>query len=402
MEEFKGKIVKSRFIAFYLVPKVRFAMHLGSQALFMVFHTYMVLSFDDASLYWAEVIYWLWASMRAVGEVHEMYPFTRSSLRAYWNSAWNKIDILTLLLTLFAAALRIGGVAAEHSEDGSDVNNSIRLARVVYALLSIPVFLRLAQYLRYFKSVGTLTIILSEMANDVQLWSVILILSSSAFAVAFGSLLNEYNATPIWYKEPLGLAPVWHPFWAVFGGPHKDRIDAYAKGEDDVYRRVAPFVLWGFLFVVLILIRLLVAMLASTYNRISKESADFWLFERAQLIAEFKDSKPPLPPPLNLVWYALQIPAALRRRRDNSADALPPTRGFKNIPNMKQLTSYMKREQQALKRCIKMQQDRRDKTAAAQSERQALAIRKLEDQSRARFEALNGRLDKMLGTRSPR
>lgn len=85
-----------------------------------------------------------------------------------------------------------------------------------------------------------------------------------------------------WYKKPLGLDPVWAPVWAVFGGLSKVGIAQYAKDMPQIIQRVAPFLLWTFAFVILILIRLLVAMLATTYGRIIKESEGFCAPHAAQ------------------------------------------------------------------------------------------------------------------------
>jgi hypothetical protein len=134
----------------------------------------------------------------------------------------------------------------------------------------------------------------------------------------------------------------------------------------------------------------------STYNRILKESEGFWLFERAQLIQEFKDTKPPLPPPFNVLWLLLQLPAVGRRWCSTTPPPLH-TRGFKHVPDVTNLRRYRKREQQALKQCLSTQQQRRAATVAARSERQEEAFKRLEEMNRSRFETINGRLDKLSG-----
>eukprot|EP00966_Prymnesium_polylepis_P187472 4346424-Prymnesium_polylepis.1 len=45
--------------------------------------------------------------------------------------------------------------------------------------------------------------------------------------------------------------------------------------------------------------------MADTYGRITSEGFLRWQFERAQLIGEYKDTKKPLPPPLNVVYMVL-------------------------------------------------------------------------------------------------
>uniref|UniRef100_A0A7S3BUD2 Ion transport domain-containing protein n=1 Tax=Haptolina ericina TaxID=156174 RepID=A0A7S3BUD2_9EUKA len=269
---------------------------------------------------------------------------------------------------------------------------ALNVARVLYSLLSIPLFMRLIQFLRYFKSVGVLSIVLAEMVKDVILFAIILAVTVSSFAVAFGTLLNDVDSQDEWYKKPLGLDPVWAPVWAVFGGLSKVGIAQYAKDMPQIIQRVAPFLLWTFAFVILILIRLLVAMLATTYGRIIKESEGFWLFERAQLISEYKDTKPPLPPPFNILWYLFySLPRLIKSRARTDKSSLQ--RGFKRVPDTKMLKVYLKREQHAHQKCILMQQTRRAGTMVARSERHENSIKSLEEKNRARFEALNRRID---------
>ena len=92
-------------------------------------------------------------------------------------------------------------------------------------------------------------------------------------------------------------------------------------------------------------------MTAGTFTYDGGHVSDrYWLFERAQLITEFK-RKGALPPPLNLLsLVAVDLPHAARRRRRRAAGggAVPPTEGaedgrsrardgFKLVPGPEQL-----------------------------------------------------------------
>jgi hypothetical protein len=111
----------------------------------------------------------------------------------------------------------------------------------------------------------------------------------------------------------------------------------------------------------------------------------------AQLILEFKDAKPPAPPPFNVLWnLCYDVPLGLRRRLRPPPEELPPTGGFKRIPDVKTLRLYQQREQDALKHCLKARQKRQAATTEARAEAHDRAIAKLEEQNRARFETLNG------------
>jgi hypothetical protein len=186
-------------------------MHLTSHCLFMALHSVVVLSYNDSDIGAQEIVYWVWAMARGAAEVQDLCI---EGGRRYWNSPGNRVDFGTLVVTLLTASLRLAG---NTPDDAMTV-----AARVLYASLSLPVFIRIVQFLHYFKSVGVLTIVLVEMIQDVKLWFTVLVIFTSSFAVFFGTLLDGHEQQhSSWYREPLGLQAIWNPYWAVFGGPHK-------------------------------------------------------------------------------------------------------------------------------------------------------------------------------------
>lgn len=67
---------------------------------------------------------------------------------------------------------------------------------------------------------------------------------------------------------------------------------------------VVPFFVWLYSFLsTVVLVNLLIAQMSSTYDRVKENSADYWKFDRVQLVLEYKDNKDPFPPPLNVVYY---------------------------------------------------------------------------------------------------
>jgi len=135
--------------------------------------------------------------------------------------------------------------------------------------------------------------------------------------------------------------------------------------------------------------------MSDTYARVTSEGLLVWQFERAQLIDEFKDTKPPLPPPLNVLWLAfVTMPSYLRklcRAREGEEDV--STFGFKLVPSQRELNTLSQREADALKHCLQAREKREDDTLDARIGRLQAAVAKLDEQARGNFEAVNGRLD---------
>ena len=95
------------------------------------------------------------------------------------------------------------------------------------------------------------------------------------------------------------------PFWGIFGSYNKDFHTDEVSSEGDPVSVVGPTLLWIYLFITtIILVNLLIAQMSDTYAKVTEKERSVWQYERAHLIDEFKDTKPPLPPPLNVLWYA--------------------------------------------------------------------------------------------------
>ena len=116
-----------------------------------------------------------------------------------------------------------------------------------------------------------------------------------------------------------------------------------------------------------------------------------WQFERCQLIGEFKETKPPLPPPLNVFW--LMLVTWPRRWFGGQGDLI----GFKTLPSSRTLANLKQQESDALQRCLIKRADRKAKTVESRCDLSVSEIRKLEQQNRMRFENLNGRMDRIDG-----
>eukprot|EP00966_Prymnesium_polylepis_P273663 6322006-Prymnesium_polylepis.1 len=215
-------IISGRFIEFYRVPKVKFTLHLISHLCYMLYLSYVLLGKYDHMrpvVTSHEVFFWLWTFARAVGEVSELEQFddyasfTRS-IRLYMLDSWNKVDLLNVLVVMpiivmrcmyapsdsdpVSDARRLAPSAASSSAASSvasgatsstDLNVLYSDAehlwpRTLYAVVLILVFMRVLQFMRYFSSVGVLTICLGSMSTDVGLFIIILLPLTCGFSVA--------------------------------------------------------------------------------------------------------------------------------------------------------------------------------------------------------------------------
>ena len=97
-----------------------------------------------------------------------------------------------------------------------------------------------------------------------------------------------------------GTAQGFRQVFLGLAGIEKPSLRRVLRGGGEGWSSLSSFMspLRGF---PLILIESSAEQMSSTYEAIQSRANQYWLFERANLIDEFKDSKGPLPPPLNII-----------------------------------------------------------------------------------------------------
>ena len=134
------------------------------------------------------------------------------------------------------------------------------------------------------------------------------------FGAAFAVLLPGRMDKPFSYA--FSSSPLWFPFWGLYG--EFDRHDFEEYVEDEMPTRLISLVLmWLYMLITtIVLVNLLIAQMSETYAKEMEKATQSWLFERAQLVLEFKDAKAsPLPPPLAPVYdLAVFLRNCIRRR----------------------------------------------------------------------------------------
>ena len=142
----------------------------------------------------------------------------------------------------------------------------------------------------------------------------------------------------------LGSNPLWGPFWGVYGGFD---ISEPMTLEHEPTTTLAPGLLWTYQFIAtVVLVNLLIAQMADTYGRVTADGVIRWQFERAGLILEYKDGKPPLPPPFNVLCflYYMGRGAMARCHGAVTGDVPTPAAGFKRVTDAMQQSILARRE----------------------------------------------------------
>jgi len=257
---------------------------------------------------------------------------------------------------------------------------------------------RTLQFLRYFESIGVLIIVLMEMVADVMVFFVFIMIFSLAFGFAMAVLLPGNVNLPA--NHIFSSEPIYSTFWGLFGSDNLDNIEEYVPQEAKITNFFAPLLLWLYMLIAtIVLVNLLIAQMSNTYETVMQDSKIRWLFARADIFIEFKDSKAPLPPPLNLLWMLYSdVPKLLKKAMGIKV----PQKwfGFKLIrpPKGPGLTQSLLQscELDALRTCLESMVKEENTTMENRvSAKIAEQLSIAKEENTTRFEALNGRLDKL-------
>ena len=82
--------------------------------------------------------------------------------------------------------------------------------------------------------------------------------------------------------------------------------------------------------------------------------------------------------------------------KNETSEVGPSSIGFKKVPSNMELRSFERREQAALKECLRQRSKRQEESTEGKTERLEQTLSKLEDQNRQRFDNVNGRLDNIM------
>ena len=350
---------------------------------------------------------WAWTIARALGELQEVRTSRGiwAGVKDYWRDLWNKLDVSVTVFMMSTMCIRLvcssEDGASSHACAPEDGRTPIahQLSLCGYALIIILVSIRTLQYFRYFESIGVLIIVFVSMISDVTVFLLLIIIFSLGFGYAFAVLLPGEATNPFFFI--FSTEPLWSPFWSLYGSDNLHNIiEEYIPYDASILRAFVPTLLWLYmLLATIVLVNLLIAQMSRTYDDVMQDSKMRWQYARAEIILEFKDSKAPLPPPLNIVWVLIyDLPRALCKAC--GWDTQQTWTGFKLIrpvegPGLTQAI-LQRQEYDAMQRCVLVSEAKAKASVESRvSAKVTAALAEAADENMTRFEDLTGKLDQL-------
>jgi len=319
----------SRLRTFYTIPAVKFVWRVIFQSLLTVLYILLIMNFktpaeldprfsenpiesipfsqnfNPVEIAWLLCELGLWLDKR-----HQQVLRSRSTGAA---AGVNYVAYLSDALFVVAVGVRIAMERPYASNDFDEAKSLYDLYQVLVSLKAMLVIsLDWMPYLSEYQPLGVLYIIVCAMVQDVITWILLFAVFTSAFMVMLVGLqnagrytnyiedyadINGINVSALtkdeikWHFDyNVARGGSWAPLWALFGAFDPERYDW-----------LVSTLLWSYMLLSSVgLVNLLVAMFADTYNKISEEAENEYVFLRCTRLFQFKDSVLPLPPVLNL------------------------------------------------------------------------------------------------------
>eukprot|EP01125_Pyxidicula_operculata_P017287 TRINITY_DN6052_c0_g1_i1.p1 TRINITY_DN6052_c0_g1~~TRINITY_DN6052_c0_g1_i1.p1 ORF type:complete len:1100 (+),score=275.09 TRINITY_DN6052_c0_g1_i1:3-3302(+) len=233
----------------------------------------------------------------------EVREVLEDGLANYFLDFWNYTDILFFLGSLITYLMKLGlpgrlnpfDVTTDYLYNTWDF---VFGRRVAYGFFTLWAYIRLLQYLRFYRTTGPLIIAMKEMISDVINFLFLFVVVMMGWSIIMSQLVSSL----VYEYKNVGSS-VFTLLKAGIGGG--DFIDVNSGGASLNQDIANVFFALYLLLSIILLINLLIAMMGSTYDRIQEEALGEWGFEFTQAVLFYE--KPVWIPPLNIIADAVSL-----------------------------------------------------------------------------------------------
>jgi len=266
-----------------------------------------------------EFVLWIFVAAFGYGELEQMRG---EGLEAYFESTWNKLDVVIYFLFFLAFLFRML------------VPFQFYAVGIVISCCCVLLWLRLTYIFIVHPMLGPVLSMMERMVNDILTFLCILVLFLFGFAWAFFFLLNGRSdfrdgtwSAPKSVEEAEALAKS-DKFSSVSGSIIyllQSLLGQYDYSWFEEFFETDPVVSWtARLFYsmylalgIIILFNLFIAMISKRYAKVQSMSVLEFVFGKSELIWNLSQSEHQLPPPLNiLVTFCFVLTLIVQKLRN--------------------------------------------------------------------------------------
>ncbi|XP_041459667.1 transient receptor potential cation channel subfamily M member-like 2 isoform X2 [Lytechinus variegatus] len=288
-----------RFKFFYDAPMITFRHNVLSYIVFLVLYSYVILGKFEKEIFEYVLIVWVISlfteEFRQIAQGES--STWKSRLIAWITDYWNLLDLATLTSFAVGEILRFSGF----SEAG----------HVVLSLNLILFCIRLLHIFSISKQLGPKLIMIQRMMVDLIFFIAILAVFLIGYGIASQAILfpDETNISVI--MRGILMRSYFQIFGELFlevieGSDCTDNatlVDGVDFNPCPQHSWIGIILLAGYMMISnVLLLNLLIAMFSYTFSAIQDNTDTFWKFQRYDLIKEYFN-RPPLIPPFIIISH---------------------------------------------------------------------------------------------------
>jgi len=253
----------------------------------------------------------------------------------FFSSFWNSYSLFTHVLFAVGGLVQIIGF---YIEDGKDERNSwsgnhpANVGATLFAIASTMAVVRTIRWFLLLRKVGTVIICVIRVLKDVAIVFVLFIILYIGFSLAIYAMYKPFHGDELRYPEQTlssSSQTFSSLFWRFFdpGEPDSVKIISFTKEEiEDIkndqslnktsttldegkqsleFSHFMGLAFWAIYqgIVAIILINILIALMNTTYTKISQDSDIEWKYSKSFMYAKFLPTRAALPPPFRWIYY---------------------------------------------------------------------------------------------------
>ena len=340
---------------FYTAPVTKFCFDVTSQLCFVILFGNLLLRDMCFQPTYLEYLLLIWFASFLLTEVRQFInsgSSVSSMTHFYFKDFWNCLDLFGIIAFMIGFMFRL--LFSDSLKPGwshktvicpvrIEANSALSLVQSCYCLSYFFVCLKTLNVFTITKRLGPLVIQIRKMLVDMVNFLFVL----SVFIIGYGVIITSFrfpnhNNSKTFTGHFINHV-IMRPYWQIYGelflddiqtrrgGSHEghvqegcvevntiDDLDKLEYGDDRCPNNSMTVEVLSAIYMLLaniLLLNLLIALFASTYERINQDSDAYWKFQRAELVKEYKD-KPTFPFPFNIpnqVAFLFKIRVNLRK-----------------------------------------------------------------------------------------
>ena len=281
----------------------------------------------------------------------------------YFRNVWNVLDVFGLLMFVVGFQYRTYRIDEyDHSDHTGEAYHEecpllltstftwVANMQAFYCMSFFTLCLKTLSLYTVTRSMGPLVIQIQTMIVDLFLFMFVL----SVFIIGYGVICTSLKFPNDNRPDEVVTNVLMNPYWQVYGELF---LDSFQKDEECIHiesfadlhnlqsnqtrcpqsENVLPGLSAIYMLLAnILLLNLLIALFASTYEKINQESDKYWKFQRAELVMEYKD-KPPFPFPTMFLYHLNYIYKSIIYPKFFASCAMDGFVGDFDAPQMKEL-----------------------------------------------------------------